>query len=65
MENSVSPDAIKRIATDAGVVVGGELFSDAMGERGKMEGATGAQYDVGTYEGMIRHNINTIVDALK
>lgn len=65
VENSVSPDAIKRIATDAGVVVGGELFSDAMGERGKMEGATGAQYDVGTYEGMIRHNINTIVDALK
>jgi len=38
------------------VVVGGELFSDAMGDAGTPEG---------TYEGMIRHNVNTIVKALK
>jgi manganese/zinc/iron transport system substrate-binding protein len=38
------------------VKVGGELFSDAMGEPGTPEG---------TYEGMIRHNVNTIVQALK
>ena len=37
------------------VEIGGELFSDAMGDRGTFEG---------TYIGMITHNINTIVDAL-
>ena len=42
-------------------MIGGELFSDAMGEPGKMEHG----YDVGTYEGMIKHNLSTIVDALK
>lgn len=37
------------------VVVGGELFSDAMGAAGTAEG---------TYVGMVRHNVNTIVKAL-
>ena len=36
--------------------IGGSLFSDAMGNPGT---------DEGTYPGMIRHNVNTIVDALK
>ena len=61
VETTVSPEAIKAIASDAGVTVGGELFSDAMGERGQMEGGL----DLGSYEGMIRHNISTIVDALR
>jgi manganese/zinc/iron transport system substrate-binding protein len=61
VESSVSPAAIRRISEDAGVQIGGELFSDAMGTPGQMEKG----YDVGTYEGMIRHNLNTIVDALK
>jgi manganese/zinc/iron transport system substrate-binding protein len=38
------------------VITGGELFSDAMGPPGTPEG---------TYEGMIRHNVETIRDALK
>lgn len=38
------------------VKVGGELFSDALGNPGTEEG---------TYLGMIRHNLNTIVEALK
>lgn len=38
------------------VVIGGSLFSDAMGEPGTAEG---------TYFGMIRHNVNTIAGALK
>ena len=38
------------------VQIGGELFSDAMGNPGTPEG---------TYIGMVRHNIDTIVDALK
>ena len=61
VESSVSSAAIKRISEDSGAVIGGELFSDAMGERGKIEHG----YDVGTYEGMIKHNLSTIVDALK
>ena len=61
VESSVSPVAIKRISDDAGVKVGGELFSDAMGTPGQIENG----YDLGTYEGMIKHNLNTIVEALK
>jgi manganese/zinc/iron transport system substrate-binding protein len=61
VESSVPHNAIERISKDAGVKIGGELFSDAMGTPGQMEG----DYDVGTYEGMIKHNINTIVEALK
>jgi manganese/zinc/iron transport system substrate-binding protein len=38
------------------VVIGGELFSDAMGRAGTPEG---------TYIGMVRHNVDTIVKALK
>jgi manganese/zinc/iron transport system substrate-binding protein len=38
------------------VAIGGELFSDAMGEEGTPEG---------TYIGMIAHNVETIVNALK
>lgn len=38
------------------VVIGGQLFSDAMGEAGTPEG---------TYEGMVEHNVRTIVSALR
>ena len=38
------------------VHIGGELFSDAMGKAGTPEG---------TYDGMVRHNVNIIVGALK
>ena len=61
VESSVSPATLQRIAKDAGVKVGGELFSDAMGTPGQMEHG----YDLGTYEGMIKHNLTTIVGALK
>jgi manganese/zinc/iron transport system substrate-binding protein len=37
------------------VRIGGELFSDAMGDWGTVEG---------TYVGMVRHNVDTIVSAL-
>ena len=61
VETSVNPAAIKRVAEDAGVKVGGELFSDAMGGMGEKKGG----FDVGTYDGMIRYNLSTIVNALK
>ena len=38
------------------LVLGGELFSDALGVSGTPEG---------TYEGVVRHNVSTIVNALK
>jgi manganese/zinc/iron transport system substrate-binding protein len=38
------------------VVIGGQLFSDAMGSEGTPEG---------TYVGMVKHNIDTIVSALR
>lgn len=60
VETSVNPAAINQVAEDAGVRIGGELFSDAMGAPGEMRGP----YDVGTYDGMVRYNITTIVDAL-
>ena len=46
VESSVPKDAIERVAQDAGVRIGGELFSDAMGADGSPEG---------TYVGMVRY----------
>ncbi|HWA99051.1 MAG TPA: zinc ABC transporter substrate-binding protein [Pirellulales bacterium] len=43
-------------AQDHEVRIGGELFSDAMGRPGTAEG---------TYVGMVRHNVETIVGALE
>ena len=65
VESSVNPAAIKRVSKDAGVKIGGELFSDACGALGDMHEAHGEKYDVGTYIGMLKHNVNTVVDALK
>jgi manganese/zinc/iron transport system substrate-binding protein len=61
VETSVSPRTINQLiegcaAKGHTVTRGGELFSDAMGKDGTPEG---------TYEGMIRHNVTTIVKALK
>ena len=59
-ESSVPPRYIEALqeavaARGARVRIGGSLFSDAMGDPGTPEG---------TYEGMVRHNIDTIVGAL-
>lgn len=60
VESSVNQDTINAViegAADQGidVEIGGELYSDAMGEEGTEEG---------TYIGMYEHNINIIYDAL-
>ena len=60
VESSVSSrslEAVKAAVKSKGfnVEIGGELFSDAMGNEGTPEG---------TYIGMVRHNIDTIVKAL-
>ena len=60
VETSVSPRTIEAVqaavrARGGEVVIGGSLFSDAMGDAGTPEG---------TYVGMVRHNVTTIVEAL-
>lgn len=60
VESSVpvrSLEAVKAAVNSKGfdVQIGGELFSDAMGDEGTLEG---------TYIGMVKHNIDTIVSAL-
>jgi len=61
VESSVPHKTIERVSQDAGVKIGGEVFSDATGTPGQIENG----YDLGTYEGMIKHNLTTIVDALR
>lgn len=56
VETSVNPKLIREIASEAGVSVGGELYSDSMGP----PGSAGE-----TYIGMMRENVLTIVHALK
>lgn len=60
IESSVSPKNIRAVIDGAKsrgheVVIGGTLFSDAMGEAGTYEG---------TYIGMLDHNITTVARAL-
>lgn len=61
VESSVPKKSIEAVIQGAAkqgheVKIGGELFSDAMGQEGTPEG---------TYIGMVRHNVDTIVKALK
>lgn len=66
VESSVPRAAIERISKDSGASIGGELFSDAMGTEGEMfDIGNGEKVDVGTYEGMLKHNVYLTVEALK
>ena len=65
-ESAANDKAIKAIAQDAATTVSEhELFADACGKRGVMETSNGETYDVGTYIGMIKHNVNAVVEGLK
>lgn len=60
IESSINPASINAVIEGAkkqglDIKLGGELFSDAMGEEGTPEG---------TYIGMYRHNVETIYKAL-
>lgn len=60
VESTINPNSIEAVLEGAkerglNVEIGGELYSDAMGEPGT---------DEGTYVGMYRYNVNTIYDAL-
>lgn len=59
IETSVSKtlnDLVEKIATNTGAKLGGTLYSDSLGA---------PETPTGTYLGMIRHNVRTVVDALK
>ena len=61
VESSVSPRFINSLVKGVNaegneLTVGGELYSDALGLAGTPQG---------TYIGMVKHNVNTIVKALK
>ena len=60
-ESTISPRSVRALIEGVEglgheVREGGTLFSDAMGEPGTPEG---------TYVGMVRHNVNTIAEALR
>jgi len=55
VETTINPKQIREIASETGVKIGGELYSDSMGP----EGSAGE-----TYIGMMRENVLLIVNAL-
>jgi zinc/manganese transport system substrate-binding protein len=54
LENTLNPKVSLEIIRETGAKIGGTLYADGLGSG---EGST--------YEGMFRHNITTIVDALR
>lgn len=56
VETSTNPELLRDISRDAGVKIGGQLYSDSMG----IEGSAGE-----TYVGMMRENVLTMVGALR
>lgn len=54
-ENVANPDLMESIAAEAGIALAPPLYTDALGP----EGSPGA-----TYDGMMRSNVTTIVEAL-
>jgi zinc/manganese transport system substrate-binding protein len=53
-ESTLNPKVTKEITRETGAKVGGVLDVDGLGT-----------VEASTYEGMVRHNVSTIVDALK
>lgn len=55
IETTVNPKMLKQIATDNGIIVGGSLFSDSIGDKDS---------EAPTYIDMLHYNTKTIVTAL-
>ncbi len=55
IETTINPKMLKQIAEDNGVIVGGQLYADSLGDKAS-EG--------GTYYDMLKSNTNVIVNAL-
>lgn len=56
VETSVNPKLLEQISTETNAKIGGTLYSDSIGNEGTEDG---------TYIGAVKHNVNTIVNALK
>jgi ABC-type Zn uptake system ZnuABC Zn-binding protein ZnuA len=54
LESVENPKVLNAITNETGIKVGGSLYADGLGAG-----------DASTYEGMYKHNVSTIVDALK
>jgi ABC-type Zn uptake system ZnuABC Zn-binding protein ZnuA len=54
LEDTLNPKVSSEITRETGAKIGGTLYADGLG--------TG---EGGTYEGMVKHNVTTIVEALK
>lgn len=65
VESSVSRAAIETLAKDSGARIGGVLYSDSLGAPGTQVEVDGQTHDAGTYEGMLRHNVKTVVEGLR
>lgn len=55
VESTINPKLIRQIATDNGVIIGGSLYADSLGE---------PEGEAGTYLKMLRHNTDMIVAGL-
>lgn len=53
-ESIENPKVLQEITRETGAIVGGKLYADGLGEE-----------DAATFDGMYRHNVTTIVNALK
>ena len=54
LESTLNPKVSREITRETGATIGGTLYADGLGEG-----------DAATYAGMMRHNVDAIVDALK
>jgi len=54
LENTLNPKVTTEITRETGAKIGGTLYPDGLGAG-----------EASTYEGMMKHNVSTIVDALK
>jgi zinc/manganese transport system substrate-binding protein len=54
LENTLNPKVTTQITRETGAKIGGSLYPDGLGNG-----------DESTYEGMMKHNVSTIVDALR
>lgn len=64
-EAGVPRDLIDQVAAGAGLPVAGPLYIYGPGKPGTAETSQGESYTCDNYIGMIKHNINTCVEALK
>ena len=55
IESTINPKMMKQIAKDNGVIIGGELYADSLGDEDS---------SADTYINMLRYNTETIVQAL-